>query len=43
MSQCQENLWTDGRADGQTLFYRTLPAKARGPIKDLVAVSYKFL
>ena len=34
MSQSQENLWTDGRADRrrdrQTLFYRTLPTKAGG-------------
>ena len=31
MSQLQENLWTDerkdGRTDGETLFYRTLPAE----------------
>ena len=36
-NQCQENLQTDrrtdGKMDGQTLFYRTLPAKARGPKK----------
>ena len=31
MSQSQENLWTGGRTDGQTLFYRTLPAEAGGP------------
>ena len=39
MSQSRENLWTDGRTDemtegwkdGQTLFYRTLLAEARGP------------
>ena len=31
MSQSQENLRADGRRDRQTLFYRTLPAKARGP------------
>ena len=24
----------DGRKDGQTLFYRTLPATARGPIRS---------
>ena len=34
MSQSQENLWTDGRADRrrdrQTLFYRALPAEAGG-------------
>ena len=28
MSQSQENLWTDERTDGQTLFYRNLPAEA---------------
>ena len=28
MSQSQENLWTDGRTDGQTLFYRNLPVEA---------------
>ena len=28
MSQSRENLRTDGRTDGQTLFYRTLPAEA---------------
>ena len=37
MNQCQENLQTDRRADGkmdgQTLFYRTLPAKAGGAEK----------
>ena len=31
MIQFKENTWTDGRTDGQTLFYRTLPATARGP------------
>ena len=31
MSQFQENLRTDGRTDGQTLFHRTLPAMVRGP------------
>ena len=30
MSQFRENLRTDGRTDGQALFYRTLPAEARG-------------
>ena len=34
----QENAWTEGRTEGQkkgqTLFYRTLPATAGGPIKD---------
>ena len=36
--QFQENAWTEGRTEGQkngqTLFYRTLPATAGGPIKD---------
>ena len=32
--QSRENLWTDGRTDGQALFYRTLPAETGGPIKD---------
>ena len=35
MMQFQENSWTDGRTegqkDGQTLFYRNLPAIAGGP------------
>ena len=30
MSQFRENLRTDGRTDGQALFYRTLLAEARG-------------
>ena len=34
MSQSQESLQTDERTDGQTLFHRTLPTKARGPIRD---------
>ena len=34
MSQSQENLWTDGRTDGQTLFYRNIPA-FRGPINNV--------
>ena len=33
MSQFWENLQTDGRTDGQTLFYRTLLAEAGVPIK----------
>ena len=37
MSQFSENLRTDGRTekrkDGQTLFYRILPAKTWGPKK----------
>ena len=32
MSQSRENLQTDGRTDGQTLFYRTFPAEVGGPI-----------
>ena len=31
---------TDGRIDRQTLFYRTLPATARGPIKALQSLRY---
>ena len=38
MSRSRENLKTDGRTDGQTLFYRTLPAKAGGPKKHTLAV-----
>ena len=34
MSQSRENLQTDGRTDGQTLFHRILLAEARGPIRD---------
>ena len=36
MIQFQENAWTEGQTEGQkdgkTLFYRTLPATAEGPI-----------
>ena len=32
-----KKLRTDGRTDGQTQFYRTLPAEARGPISFLAA------
>ena len=32
--------WTDGRTDGQTLFYRTLPAEAGGSKKVQKKVSY---
>ena len=46
MSQSWENLWTDGRTDrrmdGQTLFYRTLPAEAGGPIMKLNVFLYDF-
>ena len=31
MIQFQENAWTDRQKDGQTLFYRTLPAITRNP------------
>ena len=33
MIQFKENARTDGRKEGQTLFYRTLPATAGSPIK----------
>ena len=39
MSQTQENLWADGRMDGQTLFYRTLPIEAGGPTSSLQQVT----
>ena len=32
MIQFQENPWIEGWKEGQTLFYRTLPASTRGPI-----------
>ena len=38
MSQFRENLQTDGRTDGQTLFYRTLPAEAGGPTSHAIEV-----
>ena len=31
MCQSRENLRTDGRTDGQTLLYQTLPAETGGP------------
>ena len=31
ITQFWENLWTDGRMDGQALFYRTYPAETAGP------------
>ena len=34
MIKFQENAWTEGWKDGQTLFYRTLPATAEGPKTD---------
>ena len=39
MSQSCENLWTDGRMNGQILFYRTLPAEAGGPTTSLQQVT----
>ena len=36
MSQFRENIRTDGRTDGRTLFYRTLPAEAGGPKTPLI-------
>ena len=33
MSQFRENLRTDARTDGLTLFYRNFPAEAESPIK----------
>ena len=39
MSQSQENLWADGRRDRQTIFYRTLPAEARGTTTFLQQVT----
>ena len=39
MSQSGENLWTDRRIDGQTLFYRTLPAEAGSPTTSLKHVT----
>ena len=50
MIQFQENPWTvgqtEGQKDGQTLFYRTLPATAGSPItittlNNRVANSFK--
>ena len=31
MIQFEENAWADEKTEGQTLFYRTLPATAGGP------------
>ena len=39
MSQSQENLWTDGRRDRQTVFYRVLPAETRGTTTSLQQVT----
>ena len=38
MIQFKENAWTDGRKDGQTLFYRALPATTGSPIKELLII-----
>ena len=34
ISKSRENLRTDGRTAGQTIFYRTLPSEAGGPKKE---------
>ena len=39
MSQSRENLGTDRRMDGQTLFFRTLPAEAGGPTTSIQQVT----
>ena len=39
MSQSRENLRTDRRMDGQTLFYRTIPAEAGTPATSLQQVT----
>ena len=39
MSQSRENLRTDGRMDGQTLFYRTLPGEAGVPTTSFQQVT----
>ena len=36
MIQFEENAWAEGQKDGQTLFYRTLPATAGGPINTQI-------
>ena len=35
--------WKEGRKDGQTLFYRTLPASARDLIKNYLSFTLKQL
>ena len=51
MTQFKENAWTDRRTeeqkDGQTLFYRILPATGRGPIvnfysPEIIRKRYRF-
>ena len=39
MRQSRENLQTDGRMDGQTLFYKTLPAEDGGSATSLQQVT----
>ena len=39
MSQSQENLRTDGRKEGETLFYRSIPAEAGDPTTSLQQVT----
>ena len=39
MSQSRENLGTDRRMDGQTLFFRTLPTEAGGPTTSIQQVT----
>ena len=39
MSQSRENLRTDGRMDGQALFYRTFSAEVGGPTTSLQQVT----
>ena len=40
MSQSRENLRTDGRMDGETLFYKkNLPTEAEGPTTSLQQVT----
>ena len=39
MIQFQENIWTDGRADGQTIFHMNLPVNVGVPklfVKDSI-------
>ena len=38
MSQSGENLRTEGRADGETLFYGTIPAESGGPKMKMALV-----
>ena len=36
MIQFQENTCTEGRKDGQTLFYRTVPATSGDPVNSQI-------